>query len=125
MVAGILSGIVVSLFLTKLMKTAKPLVVLKRFHILSYVLSAVTHSAFTFAAWQSGSEALLIILAALVGVSNVPIFFMAFELAYYQLPDVGEAMSCGTVNFLANLLGFIALLGLTPLLESKDDTSID
>ena len=83
MVSGILSGIVVSILLTKLMKTTKPLVVLKRFHIASYALSAVSHTAFTFVAWQSGSETLVLLLAALVGVTNVPIFFMAFELAFY------------------------------------------
>jgi len=39
---------------------------------------------------------------------------------------VGEAMSCGIINVIANLFGFIIAIGLTPALdkETKDSTTI-
>lgn len=44
-----------------------------------------------------------------------------------MMPNVGEATVCGVVNTLANLFGFVLILGLTPILQgqTKVDTLIN
>ena len=50
---------------------------------------------------------------------------VAYELAVDQTSalGVGEGMSCGLINSLANLLGFIYVLALTPSLASKTEST--
>ena len=55
----------------------------------------------------------------------LPILMVAYELAVDQTAclGVGEGMSCGLINSLANLLGFIFVLVLTPLLGDKTEST--
>lgn len=50
---------------------------------------------------------------------------VAYELAVEQTEHlgVGEGMSCGLINSLANTLGFIYVLALTPVLEKTSESA--
>ena len=52
------------------------------------------------------------------GFSVLPILLVAYELAVEQTSylGVGEGMSCGLINSLANFLGFLFVAGLTEFL---------
>merc|ERR1712086_1121214 len=58
------------------------------------------------------------IATACVGFFNLPMFMIGYELAVKQTlyKGVGEALSCGLINLLANFLGFVWIIILTPYL---------
>jgi hypothetical protein len=58
---------------------------------------------------------------ACFGFFNVPILFVAFELAVDQVckkGDIGEATPCGIINLVGNGLGFAGVIAVTPILSS-------
>ena len=62
------------------------------------------------------------------GFFNLAQFSVAYEMpvhissqiAQENKLEIGEATVCGCVNMTANLIGFIVVLGLTPVLEGKN-----
>ena len=71
------------------------------------------------------SETQIIIATSVGGFTILPILMVAYELAVAQTSHlgIGEGMSCGLINSLANLLGFFYVLCLTPLLDEKTQTA--
>ena len=71
------------------------------------------------------SEIQIIIATSAGGFTILPILMVAYELAVEQTSHlgIGEGMSCGLINSLANLLGFFYVLCLTPLLDEGTPTS--
>ena len=63
----------------------------------------------------------IILSSAVGGFVTLPILMVAYELAVEQTAHlgIGEGMSCGLINSLANLLGFVYVLILTPFLDRK------
>lgn len=65
---------------------------------------------------------------SLFGFFNLPIFFVAYELAVDQTSSsgLGEALPCGIINMLANGISFIIVVSLTPILsrQTKQDSQI-
>jgi hypothetical protein len=56
-----------------------------------------------------------------MGFVSVPIIMISYELAVAQTQHlgIGEAMSCGIINTVANTLGVIMILALTPYLKDE------
>jgi hypothetical protein len=56
---------------------------------------------------------------SLFGFFNLPIFFVAYELAVEQTVSrgLGEALPCGVINMLANGISFVVVVSLTPILS--------
>ena len=71
------------------------------------------------------AETQIIIATSAGGFAVLPILMVAYELAVAQTSHlgIGEGMSCGLINSLANLLGFFYVLALTPLLDEKTPTA--
>ena len=57
---------------------------------------------------------------SLLGFFNLPIFFIAYELAVEQTSckGLGEALPCGIINMIANGISFVTVVSLTPILSS-------
>lgn len=65
------------------------------------------------------------ISTSLIGFVNLPIFFVAYELAVEQTKSIGlgEALPCGVINMLANGISFVIVVILTPVLASQTQKS--
>lgn len=61
------------------------------------------------------------ISTSLIGFVNLPIFFVAYELAVEQtkMTGLGEALPCGVINMLANGISFLIVVVLTPVLAEQ------
>jgi len=61
------------------------------------------------------------LVISVLGFVNIPIFFVAYELAVKQTAHlgVGEALPCGIINMMANAIGFAEVFLLTPVLRSE------
>ena len=70
---------------------------------------------------QSEDKTQMLVACSAGGFCVLPILMVAYELAVEQttLLGVGEGMSCGLINSLANSLGFVYVLVLTPILDQK------
>lgn len=64
------------------------------------------------------------IATSLLGLVLVPILTISYELAVTQTVHmgIGEAMSCGIINTLANTLGVTIILILTPYLKEEQQS---
>ena len=69
---------------------------------------------------------LLLIMGCLNGFFNLGVFSIAFEMAVFVAKpyNVGEATNCGFINAMSNFVGFILVLGLTPLLNINDQYDV-
>ena len=72
-----------------------------------------------FLSTLASSKVNIIISCILVGIANLPVFTVSYELAVQQTMclGVGEALSCGLINSLGNMIGWMCVIGLTPLLD--------
>ena len=63
----------------------------------------------------------ILVACSVGGFSVLPILLVAYELAVEQTSSlgVGEGMSCGLINSLANFLGFLFVAGLTEFLKKE------
>ena len=57
----------------------------------------------------------------MLGFFLLPILFNTYELAVEQTAymGVGETMSCGLINVVANFVGFLIAIALTPALDKE------
>ena len=69
---------------------------------------------------------LLMIFTCANGFFNLGIFAIAFEMAVHKAKpyNVGEATNCGFINVMSNLVGFVLVLGVTPLLKNKTEDDV-
>ena len=65
---------------------------------------------------------LLLIMGCLNGFFILGVFSIAFEMAVHVAKpyNVGEATNCSFINAMSNFVGFILVLGLTPLLSQRE-----
>ena len=111
---GILGGIVFSMFLTRypsqMMNSA----------LLVCSTANLFLAAFLYADTKANETSILVI-CALLGFFLLPILFNAYELAVEQTQHlgVGDTMSCGLINIVANFAGFLLAIGLTPALDKE------
>ena len=59
------------------------------------------------------------IATILIGFFSLPIMFISYELLVALTPTIGEAMSCGILNSLANFSAFLMVLAVTPFLKKE------
>ncbi len=64
----------------------------------------------------SRKEVALACAYTLNGALSLSVFSICYELAVEQTFPVGEAASGGLINSIANFIGFIVVLSLTPVL---------
>ena len=72
---------------------------------------------------KSRSYIWLILAVIMNGFFNLAQYSVAHEMPLYQansIKGIGEATICGCVNMTANLIGFLVVLGLTPILEGSN-----
>ena len=126
--AGIFSGILCSMILTrKGPKSFKPasLIIIAATVICKF--DQIHKSLFlaffiVFFAIKSRSFAWLMLAVIINGFFNLAQYSVAYEMPLYQAREnkgIGEATICGCVNMTANLIGFVVVLILTPILEGK------
>ena len=119
--AGIPGGIIFSLFLTW-----KPEFLKKSAYLIC--ITAIASLAFFYLVTIREDEILVYIACGVLGFFLLPILFVAYELAVESTvkDGVGETMSCGLINVVANFAGFLMALALQPELatETKDKTMI-
>jgi hypothetical protein len=65
------------------------------------------------------------IFTSLVGFFSMPVMFISYELLVSLTPTIGEAMSCGVLNSIANISCFVALTALTPVLQIQSKLYTD
>lgn len=55
------------------------------------------------------------------GFFNLAQFSVSYEMAVHQVKElnIGEATICGCINTMANLIGFVLVLILTPILNKE------
>lgn len=58
------------------------------------------------------------------GFCCISIFSCAYELGVELTFPIGEATSGGFINTLGNLIGFLVLMSLTPILNMKNENSV-
>ena len=109
---GVLGGVIFSIVL---MRYPKKL-------MMSAYLVTITSLlclAFFYMADRQANKGEILAACSVLGFFLLPILFVAYELAVESTaPDgVGEGMSCGLINVVANFLGFIIAIGLTPALS--------
>lgn len=65
------------------------------------------------------------ISVSIFGFVNLPIVFVAYELAVEQtkLTGLGSALPCGVINMLANFVSLVVVLILTPILAVQSNKS--
>ena len=93
-------------------------------------LFAATATLATFVYFMLGTahfddKVQILIACCVSGFGTLPILMVAYELAVEQTSHlgIGEGMSCGLINSLANFLGFIYVLVLTPFLDNKTSSA--
>ena len=118
---GILGGILFSVVLTyypEKMTSAAYIICVTSFLCL----------AFFYAADVKAIKSEILVACSLLGFCLLPILFVAYELAVMQTAPLGvsDSMSCGLINVVANILGFIVAISLTPALdkETKSSTTV-
>ena len=115
---GVIGGIVFSIVLTwypdKMMKAA----------YLTCITSILTLIFFFYADIRA-SKAEISVSLAIHGFFLLPILFIAYELAVKQTQPsgVGDSTSCGLINVVANFLGFLLAISLTPALDKQTKAS--
>jgi uncharacterized protein YebE (UPF0316 family) len=62
------------------------------------------------------SFAFLMVASAINGFINLAIFSVAYEMGVEMTYPIGEAMSGGFINTMANVIGFVIVMILTPIL---------
>ena len=111
---GIPGGIIFSLVLTykpNLLKAAAYLI----------CITAIGALAFLYIATPQEDKLLIYIACGVLGFLLLPILFVAYELAVESTAKdgVGETMSCGIINVVANLAGFLLAVALQPELSKE------
>lgn len=118
---GIPGGVLFSLVLTW-----QPSLLKKAAYLICIV--AIATLAFFYYASIKANETLLYVACAVLGFFLLPILFVAYELAVESTvaDGVGETMSCGIINVVANFAGFLVAIALQPELsqETKYQTMI-
>ena len=113
---GIPGGIIFSMVLT-----CKPWLLKKAAYLIC--ITSIGGLAFFYITATLANETLIFIACAVHGFFLLPILFVAYELAVESTAKdgVGETMSCGLINVVANFAGFLMALALQPELakESK------
>ena len=95
----------------------------RRAAIMCGIFTIMAFAYFTIAVKTLRSETHIAIATACVGFFNLPMFMIGYELAVRQTlyKGIGEALSCGLINLLANFLGFVWIIILTPYLASNTE----
>lgn len=60
------------------------------------------------------------------GFCSLAQYSVAFEMSVHitRKYDAGEATACGVINMVSNLIAFIMILGLTPLLNNEEPIDV-
>ena len=84
-------------------------------------MTALTFSYFFLSTNVFDDKTQIMVACSAGGFCVLPIMLVAYELAVEQTSHlgVGEAMVCGLVNTLSNVLGLIYVLVLTVFLETQ------
>ena len=114
--AGIVHGLGLSAYLTRRPRYKEATIYLGVMTLLSGVL--------VYFSITSKNSTLLYLAVTLNGFSNLGVFSTAFELAVETTYPIGEATSGGFVNFITNIMQFLSILGMTPILKLKTPNSV-
>ena len=115
-VFGIVGGILFSIVLTwypgRLMMGAYTI-----------IIGLIASLAFFLYVNTLADRTLLCVATSAMGFFLFPMIFVVFEIAVEQTvkDGVGDTLSCGLINVVANFLGFIITLSLTPLLSKETE----
>ena len=106
---GIPGGIIFSMVLT-----CKPWLLKKA--ALLICITSIGSLVFFYIATTKADKTLVFIACAVLGFFLLPILFVAYELAVEATAKdgVGETMSCGLINVVANFAGFLMAIALQP-----------
>ena len=89
----------------------------------NYTIMVLTILATVFfdMSMRNGNKPLIFTSCAVTGVVILSIFMVAYELAVEQThaQGVGEAMSCGIINTISNLVSAILVVSITPSLNKE------
>ena len=87
------------------------------YSIYIYIALGLLHLSIT-----SSNYTLLMLATCANGFICLAEFSIVFEMVVAIVPElgIGEATVCGFINVLANLFGFLLILGLTPLLNNGE-----
>lgn len=115
-IGGIAGSVLSCVVISKVQpKSGSPVPTLKRAALISATLTLAAMCYFTFAT-HNADRTQLVVASSALGVVAYPIIYITYELLVGLTPGVGEAMSCGILNSVANLGGFLIILGATPFL---------
>ncbi|CDW85706.1 major facilitator superfamily protein [Stylonychia lemnae] len=106
LLAGIVGGILISFFLTR-----KP-----RYKFFSILITVMTFGTAYFATVNFSYEYLMV-ASAINGFFSMGVFSVAYELGVEMSFPIGEATSGGLTNSVANVIGFVLVIAMTPILE--------
>ena len=83
------------------------------------IATTITFGYFYLGTTVFDDKTQILVACSVGGFSVLPILLVAYELAVEQTSSigVGEGMSCGLINSLANFLGFLFVAGLTEFLK--------
>ena len=109
---GILGNLLASLVACKLPNKLEAV-------FLTVALTSTLTYIYFFVATMGASRVNIIISCLLVGIANLPVFTVSYELAVQQTMSlgIGEALSCGLINSFGNVIGWASVIGMTPLLD--------
>eukprot|EP00347_Sterkiella_histriomuscorum_P005502 403356370 len=114
--AGIGGGIVTSIVLTYFPRYKPTSIVIASLTFLSYMM---VHFAI-----YSQSFAFLVVAIIFNGFFCLSIFSVAFELGVELSFPVGEASSGGLINSVANVIGFVVVFIMTPILNNNQGIDV-
>ena len=113
-IGGIVFGILLTAYPSKMMAAAYT----------SCIMSIVC-LAYFYAADIAANKVQLSISSGMIGFFLLPMFIASFELAAIQTRDDGvtETMSCGLINIINQVVGFLICISLTPALKAETHKS--
>ena len=118
MLAGILGGVIASLVLTRdpIFRLSTNVVILGTFITFLFIEMFVGGMTYKEGYWS--------VLSFIIvnGFINIALYSVCFEYVVYLTPGIGETLSGGCINTLANLLGFLEIIIIQQLIaDDKAD----
>ena len=113
---GIIGSIFFCLIIMRLQVTIQTEIILKNACIIAITLSLISFVLFTQSVINKNAQQTAI-FTSLIGFFSMPVMFISYELLVSLTPTIGEAMSCGVLNSIANITCFAIVTALTPVLS--------
>lgn len=121
---GIVGSIFFCLIIMHLQVTIQTEIILRNACILSITITLTCFVFFAQSVMSKDAQHTAI-FTSLVGFFSMPVMFISYELLVSLTPTIGEAMSCGVLNSIANISCFVALTALTPVLQIQSKLYTD